>query len=370
MSARFGERIALLAHEKFPERAKTAVGVLRYGDYDVAAVLDRERAGTRVADVLPAARRADAQDAPVVASVADVEDADALFVGVSPIGGGFDESWRPDVRAALERGWDVVSGLHYFLAEDEEFARLADERGAEIHDVRRPPGDLTVSRGVADEVDADVVLTVGTDCSAGKMTTTLELVRAARDRGIDAGFVPTGQTGIMIAGGGIAVDRVPADFVAGAVERMLLDRGDEREVLFVEGQGSVVHPAYSAVTCGIVHGAMPDGMVLCHRAGQTAIHGYESFDLPPVGTFVDRYEAFAGAVSETEVVAGSLNTSDLDGAAAPGGGTDDAATPGREDEDADARARAAVEEYAADIGAPATDPVRFDAGEILEAVLR
>ncbi len=336
-------RVAILAHGKFPGRAKTAVGILRYGDHDVVAVLDRETAGERVSDF--GLRRV--QDAPIVASMDDVPECDALIVGIAPIGGGFDESWRPDVRTAIERGCDVIAGLHYFLADDAEFARLADERGVELRDVRRPPEDLTVAEGVADEVAADVVLTVGTDCSVGKMTATMELVEAARERGVDAAVVPTGQTGILVEGWGVAVDRVVSDFTNGAVERMVREVGDDHDLLVVEGQGSIVHPAYSAVTCGILHGAMPDGLVLCHDATRERVHGYEEFALPPVETYVDLYESLAAPVHGTEVVAGALNTKDL---------ADDAA------------AREAVDAFGDAIDVPATDPVRFDPGEIVGAL--
>jgi len=345
-------RLAILAHEKFPDRAKTALGVMRYSDDRTVAVIDRDTAGDRVhdhTDTVP--------DAPIVDSFEAVDgEVDALLIGIAPIGGGFDESWRPDVRAALEQGIDVVAGLHYFLHEDEEFATLAAEHGADIHDVRKPRPDIGVAEGRADEIDAEVVLTVGTDCSVGKMTATCELVEAARDAGIDAGFIPTGQTGIMIAGWGNPVDRVVSDFTAGSVEEMLLERGDEHDVLFVEGQGSIVHPAYSAVTCGILHGSMADELVLCHEAGREVVHGYEEFDLPPVADYVGLYEDLARPVHETEVVAGMLNTKEV---------ADDAA------------ARDAVATFGDELDAPATDPVRFgdgDAGDhgldaVLEAIL-
>jgi len=336
-------RIALLAHEKFPDRAKTAVGVLRYGDHDVVAVVDRDNAGKRVNDLID-----DVPDAPIVASMSDVADeVDGLLIGIAPIGGGFDESWRPDVRNALERGLEVISGLHYFLAEDDEFADLAAEHGGELWDVRKPSPDLTVADGVADEVSAEVVLTVGTDCSVGKMTTTLELVAAAEDAGYDAAFVPTGQTGIMIAGWGNPIDRVVSDFTAGAVEEMILEVGDDHDVVFVEGQGSIVHPAYSAVTCGILHGSMADKLVICHEHGRDSVHGYDQ-DLPPLPEYVSLYESLAAPVSDTEVVAGALNTRDVEG--------DDAA-------------RDAVESYSEAIGVPATDPVRFGMDEVLGDVL-
>jgi len=336
--------VAILAHEQFPDRAKTAVGILRYADYDVTAVLDRATAGDRVADHLDDQH---VQDAPIVAGIDDVDEPlDALVIGIAPIGGDFEESWRSDVRGALKRGCDVVSGLHYFLGSDEEFATLAEEHDCDIWDVRNPPDDLTVSEGNAADVDADVVLTVGTDCSTGKMTTSVELVEAARERGVDAALVPTGQTGIIIEDWGIPVDRTVSDFTAGAVERMVRERGDDHDLLVVEGQGSITHPAYSAVTCGILHGAMPDGLILCHEAGREAIHGYESFEIPPVPEVVSLYEDLARPVHETSVVAGALNTAELD----------------------ESEANEAIVDYATTIGVPATDPVRFGVDEIVEAI--
>ncbi|MFP8951803.1 DUF1611 domain-containing protein [Natrialbaceae archaeon A-arb3/5] len=337
-------RVAILAHGQFPDRAKTALGVLRYAEDEVVAVLDRENPGRRVDEFVP-----DVQDAPIVAGMDDLEanEVDALLIGIAPIGGGFDERWREDVRTALEGGCDVVSGLHYFLSEDEEFARLAAANGCELRDVRKPPADLSVSDGVAGEVDAEVILTVGTDCSVGKMTTTMELARDAREAGYDAAVIPTGQTGIMIEGWGIPIDRVISDFAAGAVEEMILELGDEHDYLFVEGQGSIVHPAYSAVTCAILHGSMADRLVLCHEAGRTDIHGYESFPIPPVSSYVDLYEDLAEPVGGATVTAGAINTAGLD----------------------DVTARDAVDEFGDALDAPATDVLRFDTDELLEALL-
>ena len=334
-------RVALLAHEQFPDRAKTAVGLLRYADHDVVAVLDRDHAGQRVHD-----HRSDVQDAPIVASMADAADCDALVVGIAPIGGGFEESWRPDVRTALQRGCDVLAGLHYFLADDAEFSHLADQHGCAIRDVRRPPADLTVADGTATDVDATVVLTVGTDCSTGKMTASFELRDAARKRDLDAAVVPTGQTGIMITGWGIAIDRVVSDFAAGAVERLVRRAGD-RDVLFVEGQGALAHPAYSGVTLSILHGAQPDSLVLTHAAGREVVHGYETYPLPPAERYADLYERVADPVHSANVDAGMLNTNSLDAGAA----------------------REAVDAYGDALGVPTTDPVRFDAGDVLDAVL-
>ena len=335
-------QVAVLAHESFPERAKTAVGLLRYGDHEVQALIDREHAGERVSDHLRAV-----QDAPIVASMDEVPEVDGLVIGIAPIGGAFDESWRPDVRAALERGCDVLSGLHDFLEDDDEFAELADEYGCTLHDLRKPPENLTVAEGTAGEIDATVVTTVGTDCSTGKMTAAFELRDAARKRGLDAAVVPTGQTGVAITGWGVVVDRVIADYAAGAVER-LVQVPESQDLLIVEGQGALAHPAYSGVTTSILHGSAPDALVLCHEAGLETIHGYESFAIPPLSAYVDIYERVAAPISDAEVVAGTLNTSGLD----------------------DCAAAKAVSEYATAIDAPATDPVRDGVPDtVLDAIV-
>jgi uncharacterized NAD-dependent epimerase/dehydratase family protein len=333
--------VALLAHDKFPDGAKTTVGILRYGDQDVAAVLDRATAGSRVHDFL-----SDVQDAPIVDSMDAVDtNVDELIIGIAPIGGGFDESWRSDVRTALKRGVDVTAGLHYFLNDDGEFVELADEYGCELWDVRKPPADLTVADGVADQVDAEIIQTVGTDCNTGKMTTTMELYHGALDAGLDAGFIPTGQTGIMIEGWGNPIDRVISDFTAGAVEEMILERGDDHDYLFVEGQGSTIHPAYSGVTLSILHGAMPDHLVLCHIDGRETIHEYEHVPIPSPEVYVNLYESLAEPVADTTVVGGSIATHRIE---------------------SNQEANARIEQYADAIGAPAVDPVRFDVGALLE----
>jgi len=334
-------RLAILAHEQFPGNAKTATGILRYADDDVVAVLDRDRAGDRVSDHLT-----EVQDAPIVAEMADVPACDALLIGIAPIGGGFEESWRADVRVAIECGCDVIAGLHYFIAEDEEFAALAAEHGVSLRDVRRPPDDLTVADGTAGEVEARVILTVGTDCSSGKMTSSFELRDAARERGLDAAVVPTGQTGIMITGWGIAIDRIIADFAAGATER-IVQQGGDHDVLFVEGQGAIAHPAYSGVTASILHGAQPDSLILCHNAGNETFGGYDDFALPSPAEYVDLYEDLSAPIAPASVDAGMLNTKGLD----------------------PEEARDAVAAYADAIDVPATDPVRDDAGDVLDAVL-
>lgn len=268
---------------------KTAHGVLLHSEvFDAHAVVDTETAGERPADVLG---RADAPDVPIVPSVADAletaPEAKALVIGVAPAGGEFPEAWISDVEAAMAAGCDVVSGLHTFLGEDEHWSVLAAEHDVRIFDVRKPPGegDLRVGDGAVDDVDVDVVLTLGTDCAVGKRTTAFELYRAAQQAGLDAGWVATGQTGIMVgAQAGVVVDRVPADFVAGVVEDLVLSIAEAHDLVFVEGQASLTHRGYSGVTLGILHGAWPDAVVLVDDPNRTRRAHFEQFPVAGVAT--------------------------------------------------------------------------------------
>src|SRR5580765_8427727 len=188
-------RLALLAEGRFtPFEAKTAVGVLRYRPEQVAAVIDSTRAGRTAGECAGVGGTI-----PVVAHVAGAaaHGADSLAIGIAPQGGGLPEMWRSIVRDSLERGWDVLSGLHVFLADDPELARIAARTGARILDLRRPPARRTVAAARASEVDALVVLTVGSDCNVGKMTAALELTQELARRGARAAFVATGQTGML-----------------------------------------------------------------------------------------------------------------------------------------------------------------------------
>jgi uncharacterized NAD-dependent epimerase/dehydratase family protein len=217
----------------------------------------------------------------------------------------------------------------------------------ELRDLRRPPEGLNVPTGENLTIPAKIVLTVGSDCAIGKKTVALELDLEARRRGLKSVFVPTGQTGIAIAGWGIAVDAVVSDFLAGAAEQLLVE-GHRRggELLFVEGQGSLVHPAYSGVTLGLIHGSAPHVFVLCHRAGSTEIEGYPGSPIPSLTELVELHERIALPLRPARVACLALNTAHLD-----------------EDD-----ARAAIATAAEETGLPANDPVRFGAGSLLEAI--
>jgi uncharacterized NAD-dependent epimerase/dehydratase family protein len=317
---------------------KTTYGVIRYGSDPVVAVLDSGRVGKTVEGV------------PVVGTVADAlayEPTTAL-VGVAVAGGRLPPVWRGILRDAIEAGLDVEAGMHEFLADDPELSALADEHGVELRDYRRPPADLSVPTGENLTHGAAVVLTVGSDCAVGKKTVAVELDRAARARGIRSVFVPTGQTGIMIEGWGIAVDAVVSDFLAGAAERLVLEGSRRGDLLFVEGQGAILHPQFSGVTLGLYHGAAPHALVLVHRAGDVEIEGVPGHPIPPLSQLVALYEQLALPVRPAAVAAVAVNTGRL----------------------SDDEARAAVDAIAEETGLPAFDPVRFGPDSLLEAVLR
>lgn len=364
-------RFVVLAEGSFgPVGAKTAVSAIRYLPERVAAVLDSTRAGRTAGDVLGFGGAI-----PVVATLEDALAARprpaALLVGVAPQGGRLPEAWRPLLREAIEAGLDVWSGLHLFLSDDAELAERARERGVGLVDLRRPPPDLPVATGRAAEVGALRVLTVGTDCNAGKMTTALELRRELARRGVGAGFAPTGQTGILVEGWGVAVDAVVADFVAGAAESLVLAGagapgaptpvpggwreepvpGAGSDVLLVEGQGSLMHPGYSGVTLGLLHGSMPQAMILSWVPSRRTIYSgrYDWVEIPPLDEVVRLYEeaaAWTRPPDTARVIGLSAATYDL---------------PEEE-------ARQAVREAAERTGLPVTDPLRFGAGPLADAV--
>ncbi|WP_227352741.1 DUF1611 domain-containing protein [Haladaptatus salinisoli] len=279
---------------------KTANGVVMHSElFDARAVVDSTRAGSDAGDALG---RPDVADVPVVASTSEAleraPDAEALVVGVAPAGGALPDEWVEDIEEAVRAGVDVVSGLHVFLSERESWRNLADEHGARLFDVRKPPEEdaLRVGDGRVDEADADVVLTAGTDCAVGKRTTTFELYRAAKRAGLNAGWVATGQTGIMVgAHRGVVVDRVPADFTAGVVEDLVHAVAAERDVVFVEGQAALTHRAYSGVTLSLLHGAWPDAVVLADHPDREGRTHFEQWSVAGVETEMDLVEELSDA---------------------------------------------------------------------------
>ena len=288
---------------------KTAHGVLRYRSEAVAAVIDSTYAGKRVDEVLPWL----GSRAPIVASLdeAMAYAPNALLIGVATEGGHLPPAMRPTLLAAVDAGLEIVNGLHEFLRDDEEVVARAKRSGARLWDVRIPPDDIPLFSGAAYDVAAQVVLAIGSDCAVGKMTAMLEVERAAKADGARIDFVATGQTGILIAGKGIAVDRVISDFVTGAAEQLVLAASPDADVVLVEGQGGILHPAYAPVTFGLLYGSAPDALVLCHRAGKTHIDGF-NVKLPPLPELIRAHEALVENIKPARVVAVALDTSALD----------------------------------------------------------
>jgi uncharacterized NAD-dependent epimerase/dehydratase family protein len=333
-------RLLILAEGRSadPHYGKTARGVIRYRPQDIVAILDTQRAA------------GDTQDGfPVVLSVEEGlrYGPTTALVGVATQGGRFPPNWRELLKDSIRAGLDLENGLHEFVSEDPELIELAGRHGVELRDLRKPPPGLNVPTGANLTHRAATVLTVGSDCAIGKMTVSLELDREARRRGIKSEFVPTGQTGMAIAGWGIAVDAVVSDFIAGAAERLVVE-GVERggALLLVEGQGSLLHPFYSGVTLGLIHGSAPHGFVLCHRAGQRFVEDDERFPIPPLSELVELHARMSLLARRATVYAIALNTRDLD----------------------ETEARRAVEDTEAETGLPADDPVRFGAGKLVDAI--
>jgi len=322
--------------------AKTATGVIRYGPHQVVALLDSTIAGRNVAEWLPG------HDIPAVGTLAEAHALeprpDALLIGIAPTGGRLPPAWRATILDAIEAGLDVLSGLHTFLGDDPEFAAAAAAAGAQIVDYRRPPERMETAVGRPHRPGSRVILTVGTDCAIGKMSVALELRKSALRAGRAAVFVPTGQTGMMIDGWGVAVDRVISDFVQGTCEWLLEQAEAKGDWVIVEGQGSLDHPAYSSVTLGLIHGTTPHAMVLVHKPGMTD-HDFDhlpglTFPIQPLRPFIAVHEQVAGLVAPSRVVAIALNTSLI--------ASDD-------------EARAEIARTGAETGLPCADPVRFGA---------
>ena len=336
------EKRYLVLAEEFshdPHYGKTLRGVMRYRRESVVAILDTKRAGETDDGV------------PIVASVDDALcfNPNTALVGVVTQGGRFPADWRALLRSCVAKGLDLENGLHVRLKDDPELVELAQKHGVELRDLREPPPDLTTAMGENLDVDATIVLTVGSDCAIGKMTATCELDLEARRRGLRSVFVPTGQTGIAIAGWGIAVDAVVSDFLAGAAERLVVEGARRGNLLWVEGQGAILHPIYSGVALGLMHGSAPHLYVLCHEVGRTTVEGDATRSpIPSLGELVELHERMSLKRRPAKVACIALNTAFV-----------------HEDE-----ARAAIASAEEETGLPADDPVRFGAGKLLDSVLR
>lgn len=271
--------------------------------------------------------------------------AKTLVLGIANSGGTLGGDLVRDAAAALNAGMNVAAGLHQRLREVPELAALAMERGLQLFDVRDPPADMRVGTGYARA--GRRLLTVGTDCSVGKMYTTIALADALKARGEKADFRATGQTGILIAGAGVPIDAVVADFISGGVETLAPERTDGGWDL-IEGQGSLFHPSFAGVSTGLLHGAQPEAIVLCHDPSRSHMRGLPGRALPGLRECLEANLQVARLTSpEVRAVGVCLNTSRMEVEAA----------------------RALCRQIEADLGLPCTDPIAFGVEAIIDELL-
>ena len=322
--------------------AKTAVSLIRYRPGEVVAVLDRAHAGQDLEAIVGIGH-----GIPIVASVEEslAHNPDTFVIGVAPPGGQLPDAWAEYIRHAIEAKMNIVSGLHTYLSDRPEFSELAALHDVQIQDIRKTTEDFGVGMARAASTAARRILTVGTDCNLGKKLTALEITGSLRSQDKDAVFLPTGQTGIMIAGWGIAIDSILSDYVSGASEKMVLDHADA-EFLVAEGQGALVNPSYSGVTLGLMHGVLPHDMILCHAPQRTTIR-HLSIPMPPLAEHIQLHEAVMKPLFPSKVVGIALNCFGM-----------------AEDE-----IQRAVEAAESETELPATDCVRFGAAKLAQALL-
>lgn len=338
-------RLLILAEERFSKlKSKTASVTIAYIPHEVVAVVDSTKAGMIVQDVLGYGG-----DIPIIASIEEGFSfrPTHLLIGIAPTGGKLPDIWREWIKKAMMNGLHIINGLHTLLSSDEEFSALSKTTNTEIIDLRYiPPAAEVVAKGTWRTRKAKTILTIGSDCNIGKMTTLMEAQKDLIQRGYTADFVATGQTGILIRGRGIAVDSIISDYVAGCVEREI-DQSDKEgyDYILVEGQGSLTHMGYSGVTFGLMHGTMPDAMILCHQP--TRIKDDYGLDIPDLNRLIEFHEATIKFFRETKVVAIGINSIGLN----------------------DDESMEAAHLIQQETGLPAIDAFRFGAKPITDAIL-
>ncbi len=334
-------RIVILTEGRtIPTSAKTASCVIRYKPNEVVALLDSTQAGRTSGELLGVGG-----SIPVVAKLADAPRANTLLIGIAPAGGKLPEAWRKILLEAIDRGMNLWSGLHDFLSNDPEISAAAAKKGIEIHDVRKN-NERDVSNRLNLREDCLRIHTVGQDCSVGKMLASVELTLGLKKRGYDAKFIATGQTGIMVEGDGCPVDCVVSDFVNGATEKLIL-ANQHHDILLIEGQGSLSHPRYSAVTLGLLHGCIPQGMILVYEAGRKNVHGMDYIPLPPLKKILEVNEMMASLSMPSKVIGVAMNGRMLT--------SDDA--------------EAERERVRSELGLPVCDVIRHGPDELVDAII-
>ncbi|TFB10505.1 DUF1611 domain-containing protein [Candidatus Marinimicrobia bacterium MT.SAG.3] len=336
-------RYAILAEGSFnPRDSKTANAVLRFIPEAAAALIDSTQAGKTAQQVIGYGG-----DTPIVSSFQETlkYSPNRLLIGIAPIGGELPDEWRIIVLDAIGEELDIVSGLHTFLSDDEEFKLAASANNVKIIDLRKPPTDLVVSEDRWRERSSYVLLTVGTDVAIGKMTTLIQLMDFLRASTLNSVFIATGQTGLLLTDKGVCVDAVVSDFIAGSIESEIMKVDNDFDLQLVEGQGSLFHQGYSGVTLGLIHGSMPDGLLICHEPSRK-VNDYGT-PLPTLTEAIDLHKAVMKPFREVDIIGVSLYTAEL----------------------SEDKALTAIKEAEEETGLPADDPVRFGSAKLGNAIL-
>lgn len=325
--------LLFLGDEPEETHAKTAMGIAHWRPDSCVAQLRLPGSGVDLG--LPEMTPAEAAKA----------GARSMIWGVAGVGGIIPEHWIPSLFDAVDAGLDIVAGTHSSLSEIPGLAVAAEKAGVSLIDIRNPPADLPVGTGV--KRSGLRLLMVGTDCVVGKKFSALAIAKEMVDRGMKADFRATGQTGIMIAGGGLPIDAVVSDFVSGAAEVLSPDNDDDHWDV-IEGQGSLYHPGYAAVTLGLMHGSQPDAFVVCHEAGRTMIEAFPDYPTPTIPELIEQTVA-TGRLTNPAIrcVGVSINTSTL----------------------SDDEREAYLGKIAAETGLPCVDPVATGVGPLVDHIV-
>ena len=304
-------KVIVFAQDSFGgESAKTAIGFIRYGLCETLGIVDRKLTGKKASDIV-----SNLKPVPIFGSIEEAKrtspEADTLLVGIATAGGEFPKDWLGDIEKAMNLKLNIVNGLHDFLSDIQEIKTLALKHGVFVWDVRKINKKFSIANARLLDYPTCIILTVGTDGAIGKMTVAIELTKAAKKQGVKAKFIATGQTGMMISGEGVPVDAIVSDFASGAVEQEIVKACDEGfNFAFVEGQGSILHPAWSGVTLALLHGSLPHKLILCHKANREYLKNTK-IKIESLNQFIRLYEEMSLPVRKAKVVGIGLNTDGL-----------------------------------------------------------
>ncbi len=283
-----------------PHFGKTARNLIYYKPDEVVALFDRNLVGKYAFEFLGVGK-----DIPIIGNLESAKDANTLLIGVATGGGRISESYIEIILQAIKNGWNIISGLHDFVSDIDILVDEAKISGSNIWDIRKNSFNKVVNRkGINNNCLR--IQTVGNDCSLGKMVTSIEINKKLIEKGYKSKFVATGQTGILIEGDGLPIDCIKGDFINGAAEQLVLDN-QNNDIMIIEGQGSLIHPRYSSVTLGLLHGALPHALIMCYEMGRKNIVGFDNILIPDLQDVINIYENMANIMLPCKVIGIAIN---------------------------------------------------------------